>query len=93
MNPSPTAERTVLLIGTLDTKGAEFDFLRDRLHQADVGVLLADVGTLEPASATADISREQVGAVVQVWPSRPPPSAADFPAGRPPARARPHPRA
>jgi uncharacterized protein (UPF0261 family) len=62
VNPSPTAERTVLLIGTLDTKGAEFDLLRDRLRQAGVGVLLADVGTLEPATATADFSREQVGA-------------------------------
>jgi uncharacterized protein (UPF0261 family) len=62
VNPSPIAERTVLLIGTLDTKGAEFDFLRDRLRRAGVRVLLADVGTLEPATATTDFSPEQVGA-------------------------------
>ena len=64
MSPSPTAEgtRTVLLLGTLDTKGEEFEFLRDRLCQAGVGVLLADVGTLEPPQVEPDISREEVGA-------------------------------
>jgi uncharacterized protein (UPF0261 family) len=64
VNPSPTAdgERTVLLLGTLDTKGDEFAFLRERLRDAGVGVLLADVGTLEPASVEADFTREQVGA-------------------------------
>jgi uncharacterized protein (UPF0261 family) len=48
------------LIGTLDTKGDEFQFLRERLELAGVGVLLADVGTLAPASAEPDIPREQV---------------------------------
>jgi len=64
VNPSPTAdgEHTVLLLGTLDTKGDEFAFLRERLRDAGVGVLLADVGTLEPASVEADFTREQVGA-------------------------------
>jgi uncharacterized protein (UPF0261 family) len=64
VNPSPTAdgERTILLLGTLDTKGDEFAFLRERLRDAGVGVLLADVGTLEPASVEADFTREQVGA-------------------------------
>jgi uncharacterized protein (UPF0261 family) len=64
VNPSPTAdgERTVLLLGTLDTKGDEFAFLRERLRGAGVGVLLADVGTLEPATVEADFTREQVGA-------------------------------
>ena len=60
MSASPTAERTVLLIGTLDTKGDEFAFLRERLESAGVGVLLADVGTLEPPTAQADLTREQV---------------------------------
>jgi uncharacterized protein (UPF0261 family) len=64
VNPSPTAdgERTVLLLGTLDTKGDELAFLRERLRDAGVGVLLADVGTLEPATVEADFTREQVGA-------------------------------
>jgi uncharacterized protein (UPF0261 family) len=51
---------TVLLIGTLDTKGDEYSFLRDRLNEAGVDVLLADVGTLEQPRAAADISREEV---------------------------------
>jgi uncharacterized protein (UPF0261 family) len=61
---SPTAEGVpaVLLLGTLDTKGDEFEFLRERLRLAGVEALLADVGTLEPARAEADIPREQVGA-------------------------------
>jgi uncharacterized protein (UPF0261 family) len=64
VNPSPTADagRTVLLLGTLDTKGEEFEFLRGRLRLAGVEVLLADVGTLEPARAEPDITREEVGA-------------------------------
>jgi uncharacterized protein (UPF0261 family) len=64
VNPSRTADdgRTVLLLGTLDTKGDELAFLRERLRDAGVGVLLADVGTLEPATVEADFTREQVGA-------------------------------
>jgi uncharacterized protein (UPF0261 family) len=64
VSASPTAEggRTVLLIGTLDTKGAELQFLRERLEQAGVGVVLADVGTLESASVEPDVTREQVAA-------------------------------
>jgi uncharacterized protein (UPF0261 family) len=54
---------TVLLIGTLDTKGDEYAFLRERLRAAGVEVLLADVGTLEPAhGAEPDITREEVAA-------------------------------
>jgi uncharacterized protein (UPF0261 family) len=68
VNPSPTAdrERTVLLLGTLDTKGDELAFLRERLRDAGVNVLLADVGTLEPASVEADLTREEVGAAADV---------------------------
>jgi uncharacterized protein (UPF0261 family) len=50
------------LIGTLDTKGDEFQFLRERLLDDGVGVVLADVGTLEAATAEPDIPREQVAA-------------------------------
>jgi uncharacterized protein (UPF0261 family) len=64
VSQSPTAEGapTVLLLGTLDTKGEEFEFLRDRLQLAGVGTLLADVGTLEPPRGRPDITREEVGA-------------------------------
>ena len=38
----------VLLIGTLDTKGVEFAFLRDLLRTAGVDVLVLDAGVLRP---------------------------------------------
>jgi uncharacterized protein (UPF0261 family) len=53
---------TALLIGTLDTKGEEYAYLRDRLRDAGVEVLLADVGTLDPPTVEPDISREEVAA-------------------------------
>jgi uncharacterized protein (UPF0261 family) len=62
VSASPTADPTVLVVGTLDTKGDELLFLREHLEQAGVGVLLADVGTLEPARAEPEITREQVAA-------------------------------
>jgi uncharacterized protein (UPF0261 family) len=66
VSASPTAERTVLLIGTLDTKGEEFEFLRERLRAAGAGVLLADVGTLQPPRVEPDIGRDEVGAATDV---------------------------
>jgi uncharacterized protein (UPF0261 family) len=55
----------VLLIGTLDTKGDEFAFLRERLLQAGVEVILADVGTgAPPHGAEPDITREEIVADV-----------------------------
>ncbi|HZC14406.1 MAG TPA: Tm-1-like ATP-binding domain-containing protein [Thermoleophilaceae bacterium] len=53
---------TVLLIGTLDTKGDEYAFLADRLRDAGADVLLADVGTLDPPRTEPDITREEVAA-------------------------------
>lgn len=53
----------VLLIGTLDTKGEELAFLRDRLLESGVEVLLADVGTKDPPhGADPDITREEIAA-------------------------------
>jgi uncharacterized protein (UPF0261 family) len=55
--------RTVLLVGTLDTKGHEYAYLRDRLRLAGVGTLVADVGTLQPPhGCESDITREDVAA-------------------------------
>lgn len=56
------SEKTVVLIGTLDTKGAEYQYLRDRLTLAGVKTLLVDVGTLEPPLVEPDISRRDVAA-------------------------------
>ena len=37
---------TVVLVGTLDTKGHEYGFVRDRLREAGVDVVLVDAGVL-----------------------------------------------
>jgi uncharacterized protein (UPF0261 family) len=52
---------TVVLLGTLDTKGSEYDYLRARLHEQGVEVLLVDAGVFEPL-AQADIPHEEVAA-------------------------------
>jgi len=51
---------TVLLIGTLDTKGLEYAFVRDRLQGQGFETLVMDVGVLGSPLIPADISREQV---------------------------------
>jgi uncharacterized protein (UPF0261 family) len=55
-------QQTVVLIGTLDTKGAECAFLVERLRAAGVRPLLVDVGTYEPHGAEPDIGRDAVAA-------------------------------
>jgi uncharacterized protein (UPF0261 family) len=56
---------SVLLIGTLDTKGAELAFVRDLLREAGVPVLVADAGTFAPPFP-ADISNADLFAVAGV---------------------------
>jgi uncharacterized protein (UPF0261 family) len=50
----------VLLIGTLDTKGAEVRYVRDRLAAAGVPVLVADAGVVGPPAFPPDIPREEL---------------------------------
>jgi uncharacterized protein (UPF0261 family) len=57
---------TVLLVGTLDTKGAEYAYLRERLRLHGVDALLADVGVDEPVDAEPDITRHEVAAAAGV---------------------------
>jgi uncharacterized protein (UPF0261 family) len=52
---------TVVLVGTLDTKGEEYGWLRDRLAEAGCDVLTVDVGTFGPtAGAPADVPAAEV---------------------------------
>jgi uncharacterized protein (UPF0261 family) len=53
---------TVVLVGTLDTKGEEYAYLRERLERAGVATLLVDVGTQGLPRARADVTREDVAA-------------------------------
>ena len=50
---------TVVLIGTLDTKGEEFAFVRDRLRAHGATPQLVDAGVGEPA-IPADVSNDEV---------------------------------
>jgi uncharacterized protein (UPF0261 family) len=59
-------EKTVVLVGTLDTKGEEYAYLRERLALHGVRTLLVDVGTLEPPRAEPDIDRREVAAATGV---------------------------
>lgn len=52
---------SVLLIGTLDTKGPEVAYVRDRLRALGVHTVVADSGILgEPLDIVADITRAEV---------------------------------
>jgi uncharacterized protein (UPF0261 family) len=53
--------KTVLLIGTLDTKGPEIAYFRDRLLALGVGAIVADSGILAgPLDIVPDVSRAEV---------------------------------
>ena len=50
----------VVLVGTLDTKGAEYGWLRDRLNAAGVRTVLIDAGTYGKPRVRPDIERGEV---------------------------------
>ena len=51
---------TIALVGTLDTKGREYAFLRERLRESGVDVLVIDAGINEPVGLEPDVAREEV---------------------------------
>ncbi len=51
---------TVVLIGTLDTKGVEYDYVRRRLREAGCDVLLVDSGVQGEPLAQPDVTRQAV---------------------------------
>lgn len=57
---------TVVLIGTLDTKGPEYAFMRDSLHAAGVGTVVVDIGILGKPSFEPDVSAADVATAVGV---------------------------
>ena len=58
----PIIPKTIALIGTFDTKGEEFSFLRDRIESAGLQTMMIDVGVLGGPPFVADISQAQVAA-------------------------------
>jgi len=57
---------TVVLLGTLDTKGQEYAWLRDRVREAGCDVVLVDAGILGEPAVTPEISRDEVAAAAGV---------------------------
>jgi uncharacterized protein (UPF0261 family) len=53
---------TVVLLGTLDTKGIEYAYLRQAIQAAGCDTLLIDAGIIGPPGAIPDISRQEVAA-------------------------------
>jgi uncharacterized protein (UPF0261 family) len=57
---SPMIPKTIALVGTFDTKGEEFAFLRERIGSAGMRTLMIDVGVLGSPPFEADISQAEV---------------------------------
>src|SRR5438874_285278 len=55
---------TVVLLGTLDTKGREYAYLRDRVREHGVDVLVVDAGVHEPVGIEPDVARTEVASDV-----------------------------
>jgi uncharacterized protein (UPF0261 family) len=51
---------TVVLVGTLDTKGVEYAYLRERIREHGVAVVLVDVGVLGEPVVEPDVTRWEV---------------------------------
>ncbi|HEY2320634.1 MAG TPA: Tm-1-like ATP-binding domain-containing protein, partial [Solirubrobacteraceae bacterium] len=51
---------TVVLVGTLDTKGHEYAYLRERIHALGASTVLVDAGVLGEPQVPADVTREEV---------------------------------
>jgi uncharacterized protein (UPF0261 family) len=54
--------RSVVLVGTLDTKGREYAYVRDRLLAEGASVIVVDVGILGEPPFAPDVTAEQVAA-------------------------------
>jgi uncharacterized protein (UPF0261 family) len=52
--------KTILLIGTMDTKEAELLFCRELIRRAGFNVLLMDVGILRDPGTSPDVTRHEV---------------------------------
>jgi uncharacterized protein (UPF0261 family) len=52
--------KTVVLVGALDTKGAEFAFVKELIEGRGLQTLTVDFGTMDPPGYTPDIPREAV---------------------------------
>ena len=52
--------KTVVIVGSLDTKGPEFKFIKELIEQAGLKTLVVDFGVMGPPSFAPDIERNEV---------------------------------
>ncbi|MFM8211953.1 MAG: Tm-1-like ATP-binding domain-containing protein [Actinomycetes bacterium] len=52
--------KTVILIGTLDTKGVEYQFAKERFKKSGLNTILIDAGIIGDSLVKADISNEEI---------------------------------
>ena len=52
--------KTVVLVGTLDTKGVEYEFARNRFQKAGLKTILINAGIIGQSSIISDVTNEQV---------------------------------
>jgi uncharacterized protein (UPF0261 family) len=50
----------VVLVGTLDTKGVEYEFARNRFQKAGLKTILINAGIIGQSSIISDVTNEQV---------------------------------
>ncbi len=51
---------TVAIVATMDTKGIEMAFLKERIEELGCATLVIDVGVFESVGITPDISRHDI---------------------------------
>lgn len=61
-----SSSKTIAVLGTLDSKGAEHAFVADLVGRCGHSTLLIDVGTGAPPSIQPDISRDEVAAAAGI---------------------------
>lgn len=55
-------DKTILVVGTYDTKNAELNYIADRIHHSGGGVLSMDLSVLGNPDSATDISKHEVAA-------------------------------
>lgn len=53
-------QKTIVLLGTLDTKGREFSYIKEIIEKRGHKTILIDAGVMNPPLITPDISRDKV---------------------------------
>lgn len=59
-------QKTVAIVGTLDTKGTEYKFIKDRINNHGVNSIIIDVGTGGDPLLHPDIAAREVAEAVGV---------------------------